>query len=448
MLEVKSLNKSFLGREVLTRLSASFAEGIVHVILGPNGAGKTVLLKIISGVYSQDKGHMYLDGREFVPYSPRDAIKFGIAYIPQIPYLPENFNVRQVNRLLGSFSEKYMTMKLLEVGDETEISTLSLVELQILECQIALARKPKVILLDEPRFASMAEYLDIWKLFLGACRSMGIVVLIVLHDYEVASREGDVVIFLENGKIKRRLGPEVSIQEKLALARQYFGTQGESLQISKHDNQSSETFLKVELSRARELKLHTNRVNCIFCALSTTWYSDIEDVINSLKTLPLTRGNLGILPSHRADRGLALECSLMENLILSSINVKIGSLLLRRHLKDEMQEIISTLERFDIWPRKLDEKVANLSGGNKQRLAYARLFLQRKTFQLYVNPWRGLDRRGIQMASNHIAQEYDAGSTIIVITDSLEEAKFFAVQDGKFTILRSGGIQSDYAIAN
>lgn len=444
MLEAVSLSKRFLGRPVLQDVSATFFEGRVHGLLGHNGAGKTVFLKLLIGVYSADAGRILLGGRDFSPLSPRQARQRGVAYVPQIPYLPGDLTIQQLEMLLRvrlaaapSFGFSY--------DHSRPISCLPLVERQLLECRFALAARPRVLLIDEPGFLGVGAYNNALTMLLDHCREARIVTIVVLHDPDLAYQHCDAVLHFIDGQIANAEDSAAQLRAfrefRSLLQAELPAAASQSLMRVQGRGDSLMREVSVPIDGAASLRLLQPGVVCVYGATSASWSSYIDATCRSAARHSGFSRGVSVIPGHRPDRGLALNCTVGENLVLA-VSPRRRMLTLLQPIGRRVHAAVdAALATFGVTPATPSERAGNLSGGNKQRLAYARALSQDVDCVICVNPWRGLDAQGIRALTVKLLGTAEGGASVLILTDNIDEARFFAVAGDAYWIDGNAGLK-------
>jgi ribose transport system ATP-binding protein len=219
ILFVKEISKAFPGVQALDRVDFAAYSGKVVALLGENGAGKSTLMKILSGVYHQDAGEIYLEGKRIQPQNPHQAQDLGISIIYQEFNLTPNQNVA-TNIFLGreprqkgilgtaGFADRaYMrqeTLRLLTLvgarfSPDTLVRNLSVAEQQMVEIAKALAVKAKVIIMDEPTSALGKEEVRVLFQIVQNLKEQGLAIIFITHRLEEVFEISDHIIVLRDG---------------------------------------------------------------------------------------------------------------------------------------------------------------------------------------------------------------------------------------------------------
>ncbi|UTV30631.1 ABC transporter ATP-binding protein [Photobacterium atrarenae] len=217
-------------RTILHPTSLSFAEGQVTTLLGHNGSGKSTLIKLLSRQQAASQGQVLLQSQPVEALSARDfALK--VAYLPQHPPLTDGVTVRELVRFgrypwkgaLGRYSaedEQLVDEAIERVGlvafANRFVSTLSGGERQRAWVAMLLAQRSQCILLDEPTSAlDVAHQYELLSLIRELNQSLGLTVIMVLHDINMAARFSDHLIAMHSGAVLASGAPEDLMKESV-----------------------------------------------------------------------------------------------------------------------------------------------------------------------------------------------------------------------------------------
>jgi rhamnose transport system ATP-binding protein len=217
--EVYGIDKSFGISHVLRDVSLALYPGEVHALVGENGAGKSTLIKVLTGVYTADKGHMKIDGREVHLRSPSDAQGRGITAIFQEPSLFPDLSIAEnifIGRQPRPKARPWLDRRkmradtralLVEVGSLIPPGRLarglSLAEMQLVEISAAMSKDTRLLIVDEPTASLTPTEVERLFVLLRRLCSTGVTVLFIGHRleeiYEIAQRitvlrDGAVVV--------------------------------------------------------------------------------------------------------------------------------------------------------------------------------------------------------------------------------------------------------------
>lgn len=197
MLMIDHISKSFNGQLVLRDITFQMTEGESILLLGANGAGKSTLIKIVLQMLKQDRGSMNWEGKR--PY---------IGYVPQTPSMIGSLTVYQfVSYMLSLHGKKKQIQAVLrdaglEYKKKVLAENLSTGQMKRLLFQLAVAVKPKLLIMDEPTAGMDLEAKRKFRRQLSDVRSNGMSVLITTHILSEAEELAERLLYLEDGVIK------------------------------------------------------------------------------------------------------------------------------------------------------------------------------------------------------------------------------------------------------
>ena len=221
MLAVRELSKSFGGVRAVERVSFAVAAGEMLAMIGPNGAGKTTCFNLINGQLQPDAGKILFEDREIQALPPRERWRLGVGRTFQVAATFGSMTVREnvqlaflsserrLNSLLSSFAgtSRDKAKKLLEqVGMDAQAdrpcAELAYGDLKRVELALALAARPRLLLMDEPTSGmAPAERRGLMDLVTAISRETNLSVLFTEHDMDVVFGYADRVIVLSEGEL-------------------------------------------------------------------------------------------------------------------------------------------------------------------------------------------------------------------------------------------------------
>lgn len=237
LLKAENLQISFHGVKAADGVNLEINEGEFLAIIGPNGSGKTTLLNLCTGYLKPTAGEVYLDGRPITRLSPRAIAKRGIARAFQIPQLfadhtvIENVMLSVAARLnfwqmlapLDRPRYREEAMELLQMfnleGHADDVaSTLPEGRRKLLDIAVALALKPRLVLLDEPTSGvSAIERFALMETLMSALRQAKVTALFVEHDMDVVKRYAERVLVWNRGHVMTQGRPEEVLQDERVI---------------------------------------------------------------------------------------------------------------------------------------------------------------------------------------------------------------------------------------
>ena len=211
IIHVSDLNSGYANSHVLFGVDFEAKEKEITIVVGPNGSGKSTLLKSIFGLCSIYSGGVWLNGKEITGLAPHEIARQKIAYLPQVDNVFSNLTLKE-NLLMASYTldsktssqripEIFETFPALKKYEKTKADSLSGGERQMLAMAMALIRKPKVMLFDEPTASLSPKLADEVLSKIKQLRDdFGITIILVEQNVKRALKIGDQVFLYANGK--------------------------------------------------------------------------------------------------------------------------------------------------------------------------------------------------------------------------------------------------------
>ncbi len=424
VLRMTGVSKSFGATRALDDVTFELDRGAVHALIGENGAGKSTMMKILSGALAPDAGRMEIDGRPYAPAGPGDGIRCGVSMIYQelnlAPHLTveENICLGREAHAAGWLDRAAMGRKVREVLElvrHPEISPavpvreLSVGARQLVEIARALVGRPRILVMDEP--TSSLSHEDSLRLFeiIRGLRGQDVSVVYISHFLEEIQRVADTYTVLRDGRsvgsgrmAEARLEGLIQLmvgREFTELFPRIEHAVGEpALVVDGLRSAAMAAPVRLSLAKGEILGIagligsgRTELLRTIFgldeAEAGTIVVSGIE--LSGRKPWTRIRSGLGLLSEDRQGEGLALGLSVADNMTLSDLSPyrRRGLLKLRRRGK----AVADWIGRLKIKAKGPDQKVGDLSGGNQQKVALARLLHQKASVLLLDEPTRGID---------------------------------------------------------
>lgn len=468
VLVLKDICKEFPGVKALNNVSLELYLGEVHALLGENGAGKSTLMKIISGIIEPDSGEMYLDGRKVQFKSPKEAMEAGIALVHQELSLVPSLSVGE-NIFLGRWPQgrwgvnwsyvyrearELMRKFDIDVDPRVPVRNLGVAEQQIVEIQKAVSQPHvKILLLDEPTSA-LTEH-EVERLFklLNDIKAEGKAIVFISHKIDEALKISDRVTIIKDGE-------KVITEEKGNLTEKdviyYMTGRAFESNVSSHNvDPGRKAVLSVRglsagILKGVDLDVYAGEILVIFGILGSG-RSTLARVLFGLQEyrgevfvegerveirspLDAIRCGIGYLPEDRR-KALVFQLSVGANITLASLReISRKGLLMFDKEKELAERFIDELRIRTSNSRK---RVTHLSGGNQQKVLFARWLAKSPKILILDEPTRGIDvgaKFEIREIVKNIAKE---GKAVLYITSEALEA--LEVGD-RIAIMRGGKI--------
>ncbi len=453
LLEIQGVCKRFGATHALRGVELEARAGEVLAVIGENGAGKSTLMKIFSGAHRADSGTMTLAGKPYAPAGAQEARSAGVAMIYQELNLAPDLSVED-NVLLGQDRRRFGLLDrrsgrahaeqaLARLGHagldpRTIVGTLSVGMQQVVEIARALASDAKVLIFDEPT-SSLARH-DVERLF-NVIRKLcddGLAIIYISHFLEEIRRVCDRFTVLRDGQTVGhgtvRDTPDAKIvslmvgREVNELFPKVPHTIGEV--VVQVDNLSGDRIpLNVSFSLRRGEILgitglvgagRTELLRALF-ALDAVRAGTVRvrGVAPPESPRSRIRSGLGMVSEDRKGEGLALDRSIADNITLSRLSPYARAGFIRLRHRDAAAR--EWMGRMAVKAGGPEQPVAQLSGGNQQKVALARVLHQDADVLLLDEPTRGIDVGTKAEIYRLIGELAAAGKAVIFVSSYLPE---------------------------
>ncbi|MCD6503982.1 ABC transporter ATP-binding protein [Candidatus Bathyarchaeota archaeon] len=236
MLKIENLNAGYKDIQVLFDVSLNVGEEEICVLVGPNGSGKSTLLKTVMGLTQIYSGEIRFNGETITGLPPHKITKLGIAYLPQIDNVFSNLKVKENLWMAGYIlEERTLKERVEEVLEDFPIlkdylnrraGTLSGGERQMLAMAMAMMRRPKIMLFDEPT-GNLAPKIAVQVLnkIAELREKYGVTIILAEQNAKKALELGDRAILLVSGRVKFE-GKSRDLLSHPELGKIYLGIKG------------------------------------------------------------------------------------------------------------------------------------------------------------------------------------------------------------------------------
>ena len=481
-LEVRGLGKAFGATRALDDVSVEIESGTVHAFVGENGAGKSTLGKIVAGVFPPDQGDLVLRGTRVAFRSPREALERGIAVVAQevalVPLLTVAQNVflgaepRRAGfidrRVLADRFGRLATEAGFDLDGRTIVSSLSIAEQQQVEILRSLARQADLIVLDEPTASLSAKETERLHQIVRSLRAGGRTVILVSHFLSEVLALADTITVLRDGRVVRSGPASAETESSLVAAmlgrpaaRAYPAKQpaprGSPVALSiRHLSAPGVDDVSLEV-RAGEIVGLAGLIGAGRSELARAVYGanpatggDVAFGSVGLGGTPAAslRAGVAMIPESRKDDGLFLRRPIRENVSLSSVASFARFGLVRRGR--ERDTVSSALAQVAGSPL-LEAPAGALSGGNQQKLLFARTLMVKPGVLIADEPTRGVDVGSKHDLYELIVRLAAEGMAILFISNEMEEIlglahRVVVMRQGRLVAELAGEIMTESAI--
>jgi ribose transport system ATP-binding protein len=454
---MRGIEKRFGAVTALGGVDLEVLRGEVHALIGENGAGKSTLMKVLSGAHRPDAGTMELDERPYAPRGPLDARRLGVAMIYQELTLalhltvaenimlgrePSRFGVLDRRRVRADVDRALDWIGLAELAPDRVVGTLSPGGRQLVEVARALASDARVVVMDEPTSSlSRPEAEQLFRV-IDRLRERDVAVIYISHFLEEVRRVADRYTVLRDGRTVERGDVPEAADEAPFIAHVIETMAGRKLDAvyPRVPHEPGGAGLELDALSGgklpREASLLLRRGETLGIAgLVGAGRTELLRALFGLDPIasgrvrvggmwdhgatPWTRlgQGVGLLSEDRQHEGLALGLSIADNLTLSRPIARFG-ILSRRAQADAAASLGEDLAlRYG----GVRQPVGELSGGNQQKVALARLLHHDVDVLLFDEPTRGIDVGSQAAIYRLIGQLAARGKAVIFVSSYLPE---------------------------
>lgn len=478
-IELKNISKSFGSIIANKDVCLTVNRGEILSILGENGSGKTTLMNMIAGIYYPDHGQIFIDGKEVVIRSPKDALDYKIGMVHQHFKLVDVFSATE-NIILGLDEGKFNVKKSAErikkiseqygfdIDPNKKIYEMSVSEKQTVEIIKVLYRGADILILDEPTAVLTPQ--ETLKLFdiLRRMRDDGKAIIIITHKlHEVLSlsdrvsvlRKGEYIGTVNTAETNESELTEMMVGKKISLnidrsdpvdpvdrliVKDINCINREGVKLLDDISFTARSgeilgIAGIAGSGQRELLesiaglQHLNSGEIMYNNPKTGGQDNLRD-----KT-PMQIRELGVrlsfVPEDRLGMGLVGNMDIVDNMMLRSYRKGKGAFLERKKPKTLAEKVISDLE---VVTPSANTPVRRLSGGNVQKVLVGREIASSPTVFMAAYPVRGLDINSSYLIYNLLNQQKEKGVAVIFVGEDLDVLlelcdRILVINSGKIT---------------
>ena len=454
ILEMRNIRKTFPGVVALDDVSFKVKKGEIHALVGENGAGKSTLMKVLNGVHQADRGEILLDGEVVTIKGTTDAEKKGIGLVFQECNLINPLTVsenmflnklqqgkkgfikwKELNKITQDFLDKFkFRFKATE-----KIEDLSASQKQMVEIAKVLYKKPRILVMDEPTSSLTVGETEHLFSIMNELKAEGITIIYISHkmdeifsmcDTATVLRDGQVIEtratkdFTRDEIVERMVGRSVDVD----YPRRNVELGEVVLKLDGVTREGIVENISFELRKGEILGLAglvgSGRTEIAEAIFGAEHYEGGVIEVNGKKvvissTADGKRNGIGLLTEDRKETGLILGYDLIRNISVTNLDkIKTGPFL---DSKKERAMTTELAQELGVKTPSMMQIARNLSGGNQQKVVFAKWLFSDVDILILDEPTRGIDvgaKYEIYLLMNKLVE---AGKSIIMISSELPE---------------------------
>ena len=455
--------------------------GEIHALLGENGAGKSTLMNILFGIHHPDEGTIRVNGQPATHTGPREAVAHGLGMVHQhfmlIPRftVAENVILGQEDRISGGITldRASAERKVREVADGYGLTVdpgvrageLPVGMQQRVEILRALYQGGRILILDEPTALLTPQEVGDLYVILRRLRENGTTVIFITHKLREVAAISDRVTVIRRGKT---VGTRETAETTAAGLAELMVGRGVSLKVDRPAAAAGQPVLVASnltigpagSGALKDLSLTLRHGEIVGLAgVEGNGQAELIEVLAGMRrpdhgTVTLNghditglnaerrrRAGLAYIPEDRQERGLVLDFSLTENLMLGRTDTKPFSRGGWLNLGAARTITRDLMRRFDVRAPSSETPARSLSGGNQQKLIIARELYRGPDVLLATQPTRGLDVGAIEFVHKQLVAERDLGRGVLLVSFDLDE--IYDLSD-RIVVIYGGRIVGDF----
>lgn len=456
---LRNVTKTFGAVVANEKVNLDIYKGEILALLGENGSGKTTLMNMLSGIYFPDEGQIFINGKEEIIKSPKDALKLGIGMVHQhfklvdvlsateniVLGLEGKLNIKEASGKIAHICEKYG----FEVDPKQKIYDMSVSQKQTVEIVKVLYRGADILILDEPTAVLTPQETE--KLFrvLRKMRDDGKAIVIITHKMNEVKSLSDRVAVLRNGQyIGDMKTSETNITEMTNMMVGHTVT----LNIDRPDPVDPKPRIEVEgltvrneegVVKLKDVSFTANSGEILGIAgISGCGQKELLEAIAGLQPVesgtiaymepdgtkemligkdPLKIAEMGVslsfVPEDRLGMGLVGNMDLTDNMMLRSFRKGKTPFVNRKPARELAEHVVESLE---VVTPDIHTPVRRLSGGNVQKVLLGREIASSPTVLLTAYAVRGLDINSSYTIYDLLNEQKKKGVAVIFVGEDLD----------------------------
>ncbi len=451
LLTLKNISKSFPGVRALNQVNLDFKAGEVHALCGENGAGKSTLMNIISGSLQPDRGDILWRGKEIQLNDVHHAQDLGISIVHQERSLVDQMNIaenifanRQSTNAWGGIDysglyeraqEMLHLVRMNDISPKKIVADLSPAQQQMVEIAKAIAHEPELLILDEPTASITDEETETLFSIIKQLTDTGVCVVYISHRMAEIMKVSTQVSVLKDGVYQGTFQTVHTTQDE--IIRQMIGR--DLMQEKYHSQRGKDKILEVkglsgegfeevtfDIKEGEVLGL-AGLVGAGRTEVALTLFGDepmksgvvqlCGKVIVPKSTSQMMEAGLAYIPEDRKKSGLYLEQSVARNLVDTRPN--------KGWFKptNAKKMVLELCVKFGVKTPTIQQKTGNLSGGNQQKIVFAKWFNTNPEVLIADEPTHGVDIGAKTEIYQLIRKHTEQRKCVLLISSELPELR-------------------------
>jgi len=460
VLQAKSITKRFPGVLANDKVDFDLKKGEIHALLGENGAGKTTLMNILYGLYHQEEGEIFVNGKAVHIKDPNDSIAQGIGMVHQHFMLVPVFTVAE-NVMLGNettrnglLDRKTVSARVrelshqygLDVDPDALVGQLPVGLQQRVEIVKTLYRNAQILILDEPTAVLTPQEAEELFVIMRGLTERGVSIIFITHKLKEVLAVADRITVMRAGRVVGTVIPQEMTEAKLAsmmVGREVI------LKVEKGQAKAGQEVLKVEnlhalddrgLETVRGVSFEVRAGEVLGIAgVQGNGQTQLAEALTGLRPVksgkiiingqdmtgkpprPIIESGMAHIPEDRQRHGLVLSDTIADNMVLCNYYrppFAKGIVIQQEAVDANARKLIRD---FDVRTPSPFVPASKLSGGNQQKVIVARELSRDVKLLIASQPTRGLDVGSIEYIHKEIVLMRDRGVAVLLISAELDE---------------------------
>jgi len=453
LLEGKGLSKQFPGVRALHKVDVQCRRGRVLALVGENGAGKSTLCNLLGGILQPDGGQILVEGRPVRIRSPQHARSLGIGFVHQelslFPQLTvgENIMLGHEPRRRGLISQKELHARaaeiLRQISSEIDVDEMTYrlppARLQMVEIAKAWSRHPSVLILDEPTSSLSSAEVEMLFGMLSRFKEAGTSIIFISHRLDEVFRVADDIMVMKDGEVVAvRPAGELTRDD---LIRLMVGRQMTQAFPPRPDREPGQPLLDLRnisvrgrvfgvdmVVRAGEIvglggldgQGQRELVRAVFGLVPFTGEMEVLGKrVHPRSPAEAIRAGIAFIPDDRKGEGLVLPLSVAHNMVLSILGsiTRLGIV----NRREEEERVERYRKALGVNAPSMDARVRTLSGGNQQKVVFAKWLMTEPRVLVMHEPTRGIDVETKMQIYELVRDLANKGHAVLLLSSDMLE---------------------------